>query len=180
MPSPEHRFRFSSPRESVPSGNNQTSCPPTEKRPLSPLTALPPLDSSQVLSNSPASPSNEASTDYDQKLEKDVALSSGGDPHDSKARAVLNQSLAPQDNAAQAALEGSSKDKKQFIWKEDLSENGQKLYLLLLGDIGFIKYLAELVQMEGIDLDAGLEELRRLDVLDESDAAIIRIRSPYI
>lgn len=64
---------------------------------------------------------------------------------------------------------------KNFIWDEHLSENGQKLYLLLLGDTGFTEHLPELAQMEGIDLDAGLAELRNQKILDENDAKIVRI-----
>jgi hypothetical protein len=64
---------------------------------------------------------------------------------------------------------------KDFIWDEHLSENGQKLYLLLLGEVGCTPYLRQLAEAEGVDLDAGLAELRRHRVLDEHDPKIVRI-----
>ncbi|MFN8495580.1 MAG: hypothetical protein U0350_48755 [Caldilineaceae bacterium] len=71
---------------------------------------------------------------------------------------------------------GEHTEKKLFIWEEDLSENGRKLYWLLLGDVGFIEYLPELTQHRQIDLDSGLQELREHNVLDESVPQMYRIR----
>lgn len=62
-----------------------------------------------------------------------------------------------------------------FDWTEDLSENGQKLFLLLINDIGLTKYLPELAEQKGIELASALEELRRNKIIDESDPTIIRI-----
>lgn len=70
----------------------------------------------------------------------------------------------------------NSSERKQFIWDVDLSKNGQKLYLLLLGDIGFTKYLPELAQSEEIDLGTGLQELRDQGILDESTPKMLRIK----
>ena len=71
---------------------------------------------------------------------------------------------------------GEDAEKTLFIWNEDLSENGRKLYWLLLGDIGFIEWLPELAQSEDIDLVAGIQELRDREVLDENNPKIIRIK----
>lgn len=64
---------------------------------------------------------------------------------------------------------------EDFIWNEDLSPNAQKLYLFLIGDTGYVDTLPIIAAEEGIDLHAGLEELRRHQVLDESDPEIILI-----
>ncbi len=80
---------------------------------------------------------------------------------------------ASQDYLYQEESERPHQDKKDFIWTEDLSENGQKLFLLLLGDIGHMNDPPALAKEEGINLDEGLKELRHHDVLDERDPKII-------
>jgi len=66
--------------------------------------------------------------------------------------------------------------KLEFDYRQ-ISENGMKLYNLLLGDIGLTKYLPELAQMVNIDLNLGLQELREYGLLDESNPNIILIIS---
>jgi hypothetical protein len=54
-----------------------------------------------------------------------------------------------------------------FYW-EVFSEEGQQLYEILLGEQGDRNLLSQYAEKIGLDLNAALDELRRLGVLDES------------
>lgn len=56
---------------------------------------------------------------------------------------------------------------RELTWGERLSKNGFWVFNYLQG-IGPTKNLRELAQTEGINFDAGLEELRSQGLLDES------------
>lgn len=57
----------------------------------------------------------------------------------------------------------------------DLSEDGQMLYKILLGEAGDTEFLAALASEVGFDLEAALAELRQYGVLDESDPIRVRL-----
>lgn len=63
-----------------------------------------------------------------------------------------------------------------FNWRTTLSEDGQKLYRLLLYDMGDREYLPLHASEEGWDLEAALDELRRHELIDESDSATITLK----
>lgn len=113
------------------------------------------------------------------ELESDTSILSlvSGSTVGSSQKAEEQASHIHQSHNSQAQFTmGEDAEKTLFIWNEDLSENGRKLYWLLLGDIGFIEWLPELAQSEDIDLVAGIQELRDREVLDENNPKIIRIK----
>lgn len=59
-------------------------------------------------------------------------------------------------------------DGRELTYGERFTKDGFWVFDYLQG-IGYTKNLRELAQMEGIDFDAGLEDLRRQGFLDESD-----------
>lgn len=65
--------------------------------------------------------------------------------------------------------------KKGFSWRDELSENAQKLYRCLLFEKGDTEYLPNIAEIEGFDLGAALEELRKHSAIDESDPRIIKL-----
>lgn len=68
-----------------------------------------------------------------------------------------------------------SPDLSRFNWRMDLSETGQWLYELLVGEAGDTDLLPILAVEEEIDLNAALNELRSWGILDERDPARIRL-----
>lgn len=68
------------------------------------------------------------------------------------------------------------RDLTSFDWQEDLSAHGQKLYELLFGDVD-AAILPEFADKNQLDITATLAELRRWQILDESDPSIIRIKT---
>jgi len=62
-----------------------------------------------------------------------------------------------------------------FSWRRDLSENGQKLWYWLVRDMADKDIMPEIAAKEGWDWAAALEELRRHNILDESDAKRVRL-----
>lgn len=64
---------------------------------------------------------------------------------------------------------------KQFCWWRDLSLDAQKLYKLLIGEGGDTDTLPIIASKQGFDLNAALDEVRRHDLLDESDPSIVRL-----
>src|SRR5689334_3396330 len=53
-----------------------------------------------------------------------------------------------QDVFHQKGVDQSKRGAKDFVWMEDLTENGRKLYLLLLGEIGYTDKLPEYAKYE--------------------------------
>lgn len=62
---------------------------------------------------------------------------------------------------------------KQFWWRRDLSQNGQNLYEILIGEGRDKAILSEIATTEGWDLNEALNELRAFNILEESDPDII-------
>jgi hypothetical protein len=56
---------------------------------------------------------------------------------------------------------------RELPWGERLSKDA--FWVLDYLQIGYTKYIRQNAEMDGIDLDAGLKELRQQDLLDESD-----------
>lgn len=69
------------------------------------------------------------------------------------------------------------RDLERLDWREDLSEEGQKLYEFLLGDVGDVEILSIFAGTHKLDLKTTLDELRSWGILDERDPLIIRIRT---
>lgn len=71
-----------------------------------------------------------------------------------------------------------TQDKKRILNEnyKNLSDNGKMLYSILLGDTGWRQGLPELADIIGMDLNAGLEELRQQGILDESDPTIYLLK----
>lgn len=70
--------------------------------------------------------------------------------------------------------------REDFDWHTDLSENAKKLFLLILYEVGWTQSLSELSKSEKIDLEAGLQELRQQELIDESDPAIVTVLKRYL
>jgi hypothetical protein len=66
-------------------------------------------------------------------------------------------------------------DKEGFHWREERSENGQKLYKLLIGKQGDIDLLPTQAAEDGFDLQAALDECRGYGLLDESIPGLVRL-----
>jgi hypothetical protein len=64
-----------------------------------------------------------------------------------------------------------------FDWRKELTEDGQKLYELLLDDLGDKDFLLIDATERGFDLNAAMDELRERGLLDESHPSIVRLTS---
>lgn len=63
-----------------------------------------------------------------------------------------------------------------FEWQTDLSENAREVFLVILEDMGLPEYLSEWAKREGVDLEAGLAELRHHGLIDETNPHLITVR----
>lgn len=95
-------------------------------------------------------------------------------------REYQNKPLTNQELQRLRALwEEDFRKTKTSIWDEDfenLSENGQRLFSILLGQVGWTQYLSRIALLADIDLDAGLDELRKHGILDENDPNIFLLK----
>jgi len=66
-------------------------------------------------------------------------------------------------------------DKDQFWWWRDLSQDGRKLYEILIGEGGDWDILPEYADQVGFNLNTALVELRERGFLDESDPHRVRL-----
>ena len=62
-----------------------------------------------------------------------------------------------------------------FSWRRNLSEDGKKLYLLLLKEMGDVDLLPIYATEEEFDLNTALDELREHALLDERDPELIKL-----
>jgi len=65
--------------------------------------------------------------------------------------------------------------KKGFYWREELSEDGQKLYGALIEERGDSDLLPQYAAEDEFDLNGALAELRGHGLLDESDPELIKL-----
>lgn len=70
--------------------------------------------------------------------------------------------------------------KEEFWWQEELSEGGQKLYYLLIQQIGDTNLLPDLAVEIGFNLEVAMSELRESGLIDESDSKIVQLVSKSI
>lgn len=65
--------------------------------------------------------------------------------------------------------------KEGFNWREELSEDGQRLYKLLVREMGDIDSLPAYAAEDGFDLNVAMEELKGHGLLDESIPGLVRL-----
>lgn len=85
----------------------------------------------------------------------------------------LEITLAEQQQESPETLEMIGR--ADFVPSEDLSENAYTLYQWILGDACNSEFLEYLVLNYGLDIEAGIEELRGYGLLDESNPNLLRI-----
>ena len=65
--------------------------------------------------------------------------------------------------------------KEGFHWREELSEDGQKLYKLLIKEMGDRDLLPTFSAQDEFDLNGAMEELKGHGLLDESIPELVRL-----
>lgn len=89
----------------------------------------------------------------------------------------IGQEQPPRFSKEQVQPESFAVDwKDDFVWHRDLSEDGQKLYEVLLGEAGDRDTLPKIAEEDGYDLDKTLAELRGQGILDEDNPLRIRLK----
>ena len=92
-------------------------------------------------------------------------------------RELQQRELYPHQTDLSQSESDSSPEGRELTLGEYLSKDAFWVFDYLY-TIGYTKHLRELAHMEGIDFEAGLEELRRLNILEESDPAYPKVTWP--
>lgn len=137
--------------------------------------------SSQLISTPLEPPASQSQPDLQSASPRPVETESplpiaGGAPGSSSAQVETNNPVRQPGQPNESALPAGWERRRYFDWRRDLSEDGRKLYDLLLGEVGDADLLPMLAEEDEIDLQRALTELRNRDLIDESDPEFIRLR----